>query len=76
VRAGDGRSLGGGVPTDILVSLLASLFRLCPSREPSPRPVGQAQDKHWLAHWCSGRRRPGANPGSASGQLCDVRRVP
>lgn len=66
----------GGVPTGILVSLLASLFRLCPNREPSSRPIGQAQDKHWLADWCSVCRRPGSNPGSVWGQLCDVWHVP
>lgn len=62
----------GGVPTGILVSLLASLFQLCPNRERSSRLIGQAQDKHWLADGCSVRRRPGSNPGSVSGQLCDV----
>lgn len=36
-------------------------------REPSPWPIGQAQDKHWLADWCSGRRCPDSNPGSVSG---------
>lgn len=60
---------GWGLATGMLISLPASLFRLCPNREPSPWPIGQAQDKHWLADWCSGRRCPDSNPGVRAGRV-------